>query len=137
MGNSLSITGKNFTITYITVVSTGGGGSSIWTSTNEAGTEVAYNNNVVVSYDKFTNATANSIIRLNFSYAGANWQFFAKYGNSDNPFKQIGNYNNISTMSVPGGGYVDFIIGDALSGLQQNGMKIHGNELKISSIELR
>ena len=137
LGNSLTITGKNFTITYITVVGTGGGGSSIWTSTNEAGTEVAYNNNVVVSYDKFTNATANSTIRLNFSYAGANWQFFAKYGNSDNPFKQIGNYNNISTMSVPGGGYVDFIIGDALSGLQQNGMKIHGNELKISSIELR
>ena len=112
-------------------------GGQIWASTDDAGTEVGYGNNVIVSYDKFTNASATSTIRLNFSYAGSNWQFFAKYGNSDNPFKQIGNYNNISTMSVTSGGYVDFEIGEALTGLQQNGLKIHGNELKISSIELR
>ena len=133
-GDVLSYTESEYT------GSGGNGGVSrglIWASTDDAGTEVGYGNNVIVSYDKFTNASATSTIRLNFSYAGSNWQFFAKYGNSDNPFKQIGNYNNISTMSVTSGGYVDFEIGEALTGLQQNGLKIHGNELKISSIELR
>ena len=87
--------------------------------------------------DKFATASAKSTIRLNFSYAGKDWQFFAKYGNSDNPFKQIGNYNNISTMSVTDGGYVEFLIDNALNDLQLYGMKIHGNDLKITSIELR
>ena len=145
------ISGKNFTITYVTVVEPtptpvvdddetpddDDNGGLIWKSTEETGTEVGYGDNVVVEKEKFKDASATSILRLNFSYAGSNWQFFAKYGKSDNTFKQIGNYNNISTMSVTSGGYVDFEIGEALTGLKQNGMKIHGNELKISSIELR
>ena len=137
--NNLVFSGKNFTITYVTLVSSGSGsgGTPIWESKTTGGTTVAYNNDVVVTSDKFATASAKSTIRLNFSYAGKDWQFFAKYGNSDNPFKQIGNYNNISTMSVTDGGYVEFLIDNALNDLQLYGMKIHGNDLKITSIELR
>ena len=136
--NDLVFSGKNFTITYVTLISgSGGGNSPIWQSNSNDGTVVAYNNDVFVEKEQFATATARSTIKLNFSYAGSGWQFFAKYGNSNDPFKQIGNYNNISTMAVPNGGYVEFEIDDALTGLKQNGMKIHGNELKITSIELR
>ena len=137
--NDLVFSGKNFTITYVTLISSGSGsgGTPIWESKTTGGTTVAYNNDVVVTSDKFATASAKSTIRLNFSYAGKDWQFFAKYGNSDNPFKQIGNYNNISTMSVTDGGYVEFLIDNALNDLQLYGMKIHGNDLKITSIELR
>lgn len=137
--NYLVFSGKNFTITYVTLISSGSGsgGTPIWESKTTGGTTVAYNDDVVVTHDKFATASAKSTIRLNFSYAGKDWQFFAKYGNSNNPFKQIGNYNNISTMSVTDGGYVEFLIDNALDDLQLYGMKIHGNDLKITSIELR
>ena len=137
--NDLVFSGKNFTITYVTLISSGSGsgGTPIWESKTTGGTTVAYNDDVVVTHDKFATASAKATIRLNFSYAGKDWQFFAKYGNSNNPFKQIGNYNNISTMSVTDGGYVEFLIDNALDDLQLYGMKIPGNDLKITSIELR
>lgn len=141
------ITGMNFNLTYLTidnsgVVSDNTGNESenndnesntIWTSSDSGGTAIGYANEVVVGGNMFSSASSSTKIRLNCQKTDAGWQFFAKYNDANRTvFKQIGNYNQTTIDQ----GYVEFEIGDALDNLKANGMVIHGNSLKITSIQL-
>ena len=125
--SDLTISGKNFTITYVSVVN-----GNIWTSNAPEGTAVGYGNEVYVSGDKFRDANANSTIRVNCT-ATSGWQIIAKDGYG-NQIKQFGNWEETTIDS----GYLEFVIGNQfIDNVKNSGLLIHGASAKVKSIQLK
>jgi hypothetical protein len=135
----LNIRGKHFTVTYVTVRSgsAGGGGDdgflTIWESNVAGGTATDWNRAVYVDKNKFANATGSSIIRVNCTPTDSSWMIAPKDGTTAQ-ICQIGNWEQTTINS----GYLDFEIGNQhIDNVKSGGLYIHGNSMKVQSIQIK
>lgn len=109
LNSSLAITGKNFTITYITIVGASGGGSVVWTGSQALGDNYQWDNRIEISKDKFAGLTKDSKIKIEATFDN-NWQIKVRTINSES--LQIPAWNNTNVVQTGMNGvnnnYVEF-----------------------------
>ena len=109
MNSSLAITGKNFTITYVTIVGASGGGSVVWTGSQALGDNYQWDNRIEISKDKFAGLTKDSKIKIEATFDN-NWQIKVRTINSES--LQIPAWNNTNVVQTGMNGvnnnYVEF-----------------------------
>lgn len=125
--NDLVFSGKNFTITYVTLI-TPDTGETIWTGNQTIG----YDLSITIKKEAFKGATAKSRIKFTGTTNGGYNQIFIKKKidqNSVEDLVQVYGSNDWSGSAV-------FTIDKNLSALQSNDICIQGNSIVLTKIEL-
>ncbi len=125
--NDLVFSGKNFTITYVTLI-TPDTGETIWTGNQTIG----YDLSITIKKEAFKDATAKSRIKFTGTTNGGYNQIFIKKKidqNSVEDLVQVYGSNDWSGSAV-------FTIDNYLSALQSNDICIQGNSIVLTKIEL-
>lgn len=106
----------------------GGGGSAtvIWTGPKT----VAWNLDILISKDKFANASSTSKLRFYGSAAGDWKQLWLKTEGWQDIVKFY------EGADWPSAGYVEFTIGNYLSTLQNNNITVQGASVRLTKVEL-
>lgn len=136
LNSSLAITGKNFTITYITIVGASGGGSVVWTGSQALG-DYQWDNRIVISKDKFAGLTKDSKIKIEATFDN-NWQIKVRTINSES--LQIPAWNNTNVVQTGMNGvnnnYVEFSPGtDNFANMIVNdGLLIFGKNCTVTKV---
>lgn len=121
----LTFSGKNFTITYVTLL---GDSNTLWKGNKNIG----YNREITIAKEQFANANKNS--RIVFTATHISGQYPQIH------IKKIGQYNEEQVAQVFAAndwpGSVTFKIGDHISVLKNNDICIQGGGLTMTKIEL-
>ena len=135
--NGMRLWGKDLKLLRVTYDNTNkstsgssGGSSSSGTEIWSGSKSIGFNLELLISKDKFANATSTSVIRF--------------HGTDNGGYKQIWlkteGWQNIvcayASNDWPSSNYVDLTIGDYLSTIQSNNITIQGGGLTLTKVEL-
>ena len=134
LGNSLAITGKNFTITYITVV--GANGGAVWNGSQHLG-NWEWDKRIEISKDKFAGLTKDSKIKIETAFEN-NWQIKVRTINSESLLIPAWNNSNVVQPGMNGvnSNYVEFSPGtdNFANMIKDDGLIIFGVNCTVTKV---